>query len=229
MSRPGEPGEPGGQRPGPGASLPSGLDAPAASLVVPGGRRHRGVHGRWLLLGVVSIAAITAVLFALITPGAAPTPRREHRPASEFQLPELQDPTQTISFSDLRGRAIVLNFWASWCVPCRREARTLEQASRAFAGQVTFLGVDHQDGSTTALDFINEFHVSYPSGYDPDGNVAPRFGLIGLPSTLFISPDGEILGQVTGAIDPTRLRVGMGWLIASTRHAPASAAVRHRR
>jgi len=82
---------------------------------------------------------------------------------------------------------------------------------------VVFLGIDHQDGTVPAIDFLHEFHITYLSGYDPEGVVAPRYGLIGLPSTLFIDPHGKIVERVTGPIDAARLRAGIDHLLAVSR------------
>lgn len=179
---------------------------------------RRSLFLRRIAPAILILAAIGAAVVWFVNFGAAPTLTREHRSAPDFQLPELQDGTRNVSLDRLRGHAVVLNFWASWCVPCRREARTLEAASRAFGSRVAFLGVDHQDGIDSARAFIQEFHISYLSGYDAAGDTAPRFGLIGLPSTVFVSPTGQILGHLTGPIDSQRLRTGIGWLLAATRN-----------
>lgn len=213
MSRPhsssGEPTEPkaeGGPSPG-SETVGASVDDP----------RHRGARRwRWLTPGILALAT-TAVVVALIAPGAPPATLPERRRAPGFLLPELQDLTQTVSLSPLAGRPLVLNFWASWCAPCRREAGTLEHAHQAFGNRVVFLGIDHQDGTVPAIDFLHEFHITYPSGYDPEGVVAPRFGLIGLPSTLFIDPHGQILERVTGPVDALRLRAAIEHLLAASR------------
>jgi len=181
----------------------------------PSSRDRRRPRSRWLLLLPLGAVVPVTLAVALITPPAETVPVREQRPAPGFSLPELQDPTLTLSGSVIHGRPAVLNFWASWCAPCRREAAILEQADRTFGDQVTFLGIDHQDGTIPALEFLRRFHITYRSGYDPDGNVAPEFGLVGLPSTVFVRPDGEIIAQVSGPIDAHQLQVGIHWLLSA--------------
>jgi cytochrome c biogenesis protein CcmG/thiol:disulfide interchange protein DsbE len=94
----------------------------------------------------------------------------------------------------LRGYPIVANVWASWCVPCREEFKTLQQLSARYGKKVAFLGINSQDGNDTASTFLKEAPVPYPSYTDPDGKVADSLGpAFGLPDTAFYDRQGNLL------------------------------------
>ena len=164
------------------------------------GRRRRR-RWRWLLAGLAAAVAVVAV--GVLAP-------RGERPEStsgqvlRFTLPRLDDPSRTVSLEP-GGRPVVVNFWASWCVPCRREMPALEAVSSRLAGRVSFLGVNHQDGRRAALELVAETGISYPSGYDPDGRVARELGLFGMPTTFFVDGEGRIVGQRTGELSRAEL------------------------
>lgn len=109
-----------------------------------------------------------------------------------------------VSLEDFRGKAVFLNFWASWCPPCRAEARDLEAAWQRFKDQdIVFLGVDIQDSEEAALAFIGEFNITYPNGRDASGKIAIDYGVWGIPETFFIDPDGRITYKHVGSLGPT--------------------------
>jgi len=102
------------------------------------------------------------------------------------------------------GRPVLLNFWASWCVPCRREMPVLDAASRRFPG-VYFLGVAVEDDPVAALAFIREVAVSYPLAIDEKDVMLAMYPILGLPTTFLISPRGEIVSQLTGELSAGRI------------------------
>ena len=127
-----------------------------------------------------------------------------NRPAPDFTLKTFEG--TTISLADLRGKPVVINFWASWCPPCRVEAPLLERTWRAYKGRgVAFIGVDLQDRLEDALRYIREFDVTYPNGPDPTGEISINYGVSGLPVTFFVSKKGEILRRWVGAIEQEML------------------------
>jgi cytochrome c biogenesis protein CcmG, thiol:disulfide interchange protein DsbE len=115
-----------------------------------------------------------------------------------------------VSLAQLRGTPVVLNFWASWCDPCRAEAPVLQRAwSRERARGVLFLGLNMQDITDDAHAFARAANVSYPSLRDPSNGVAHRWGVTGLPETFFLSAQGRVVGHVVGAVSPAQLAAGI--------------------
>ena len=137
-------------------------------------------------------------------------------PAPEFSLPSLTDEKATIALSDFDGVPVVVNFWASWCVPCRREMPALEAVHQQFAGRVAFVGVNHQDQRDDALELIAETGTSYPSVHDPTGEVAVAYELFGMPTTVFITADRRIAGRHTGELTEADLRSALDELTSAT-------------
>lgn len=108
---------------------------------------------------------------------------------------------ETISLADLEGQGIVLNFWASWCEPCRVEADLLEQTWRAEKDNgIIFLGLDYLDQEHAALEYLAEFDITYPNGPDLQSTLARRYGIKGVPETFFIDPEGRIAGHKIGPV-----------------------------
>jgi cytochrome c biogenesis protein CcmG/thiol:disulfide interchange protein DsbE len=142
-------------------------------------------------------------------------------PAPSFDLPVLQrgDAADTrvaasladgrLSLRELRGTPVVLNFWASWCVPCREETPELQRFWRAERERGTLvLGLDMQDLTDDARDFIRDHSMTYPVIRDRGNDVARAYGTTGIPETFFLSPRGRIVGHVVGVVTPRQLREG---------------------
>ncbi len=144
---------------------------------------------------------------------------RVDKPAPEFTL-DLMDGDQLL-LSDLSGRPIVLNFWASWCAPCRDEAGALERTWRRYEDRgVVFVGIDIQDSEADARAYLEEFDVSYPNGRDVSGKIAIDYGVVGLPVTYLVNMDGLIERRWVGAIPETRL---LDWTESLVQGQPLSA------
>ncbi|MFN8465424.1 MAG: TlpA disulfide reductase family protein [Caldilineaceae bacterium] len=108
---------------------------------------------------------------------------------------------QKISSTDLLGKGVVLNFWASWCDPCRDEAAMLEQTwQREKGNDIVFIGLDYLDQEPAAKAYMAEFGITYPSGPDLQSAAARRYGIKGVPETFFINPQGSITDIVIGPI-----------------------------
>ena len=106
-----------------------------------------------------------------------------------------------ITSEELRGRAVFLNFWASWCVPCRAEAKDLEAAWQRIKGKnLVFVGVALQDTDKDSRAFLQEFNVTYPNGRDAGGKIGVNFGVWGVPESFFIDPQGRITYKHVGGI-----------------------------
>lgn len=115
-----------------------------------------------------------------------------------------------LSLRELRGQRVVLNFWASWCPPCRQEAPLLERTWRAARRQgVLFVGLDMQDITQDARDFMREFRIDYLNIRDPSNPIALRYGVTGLPETYFITPSGRVVSHVIGVSTANDLRAGI--------------------
>ena len=115
-----------------------------------------------------------------------------------------------VSLTELRGTPVVLNFWASWCGPCRVEAPVLERGWRRAQRQgVLFLGLDMQDVTGDAREFLREFDVSYLNVREAGKDTSRRYGATGLPETYFISARGQVVGHVIGALSTAQLRAGI--------------------
>jgi len=165
-----------------------------------GGRRNRP---RWRLVAVV-VAPL--LLFALLlASGLGRDPRElpselEGDPAPAFSLPRLDD-EGTIDLSDLDGQVVVLNFWASWCVPCREEHPALAAAWGRYRERgVVFVGVVFEDDPESALVFAEELGSDWPLATDPSSRTAIAYGVYGIPETFVIAPDGSISAKTTGAV-----------------------------
>ena len=128
-----------------------------------------------------------------------------NRPAPDFSLTTFEGTTISMA-EDLQGKPIVINFWASWCPPCRVEAPLIERTWRAYKNRgLIFLGVNIQDRKEDALNYIREFDVTYPNGPDPNGEISIDYGVSGLPVTFFISRKGKVVRRWVGAIEKSVL------------------------
>jgi thiol-disulfide isomerase/thioredoxin len=110
---------------------------------------------------------------------------------------------------DLRGRPLVLNVWASWCVPCRKEMPAFQSVYQRARGVVGFLGVDYLDEVDAARRLAADTGVTYPLAADPKGSEVAKFGVTALPTTLFLSADGVLRGRRFGELDADRLRAAI--------------------
>lgn len=118
--------------------------------------------------------------------------------APSFEL-ELLGGGGTLTDEDLRGKPVVVNFWASWCIPCREEAPMLERVWKEYRDDgVVFLGVNIKDAESDALEFVRTFGITYPNVRDLDQRLTRGFGIKGLPETFFIDHRWTFLGAISG-------------------------------
>jgi cytochrome c biogenesis protein CcmG, thiol:disulfide interchange protein DsbE len=155
-------------------------------------------------LAIVAVAGV--LLFAKSNEPAlvrAPSVDVEPRPAPDFELKLYSG--ETVRLSDFKGdKPVVINFWASWCPPCREEAPALAEAAARFEGEVVFLGIVINDSQAAAEAFMDEFGITYGNGPD-DSNIARAYRLTGIPETFWIDKKGRIVAHWIGAIDEDRL------------------------
>jgi len=123
--------------------------------------------------------------------------RGEMPPAPSVALPAFDG--RKVSLEDFRGHPVILNFWASWCVPCGEEAPILEAIWGEFRARgVIVVGVNTQDLETPARRFLTQHGITYLNVRDPDGHISHLFGTTGVPETFFIGRDGRIRGKFPG-------------------------------
>lgn len=153
------------------------------------------------LVAWLAVAALLALLvYGLTTQRlqAGITPKPDTL-APDFQLTTFDG--QPIHLESYRGKVVVVNFWASWCVPCRDEQPVLESLWKRYQGRdVVFLGINIQDDRHDGLAFLRQFGVSYPNAPDPTGAVAINYGVVGVPETYVISRQGTIARKLVGPV-----------------------------
>ena len=153
----------------------------------------------WMILPAVLFVALLG--FAVRNQGTTPVPGDR---APDFDAPILTGPvldrSASLSLDDLRGRPVVLNFWASWCAPCEDEAPILRKAYREYGDRISFVGVDIRDARSDALAFIEDHGLDYVHVRDEDLEVYDDFGLTGQPETFFLDQDGMIIEHVNGPL-----------------------------
>ena len=116
---------------------------------------------------------------------------------SDFQITTLDG--RELRLSDLRGSIVMVDFWSSWCPPCRAEASVLAEAYERWSEiGVEFVGISIWDNEEDVIDFINIHNITYPNGIDNDGSIAVEFGVKGIPEKFFVNPQGEIVRKVNG-------------------------------
>jgi cytochrome c biogenesis protein CcmG/thiol:disulfide interchange protein DsbE len=158
----------------------------------------------WIRLALA--ISIVGVAIGLLAFGFTRDARYIHSPliatqASSFALTLFDG--KEIRLEDFRGEAVVLNFWASWCIPCRAEAVALENAWLKYRDRkVVFIGVNIQDKEDDARAFMREFGITYLNGTDPSGKIAIDYGVWGIPETFFIDPQGRITHKHAGELPP---------------------------
>lgn len=123
----------------------------------------------------------------------------------------------TVNLAQLRGKVVLLDFWASWCGPCRIEAPTLAQVYQEYREKdVEFIGIDIWDRRQDALNHIERFGVPYPNGIDSSGTIAIDYGVKGIPEKIFISREGTVAKKFVGPISAQALRTVLDELLGAS-------------
>ncbi len=171
---------------------------------------------------VVLILAVTLLGTAWIVQSReeaniAPVDGLAEAPMAGYAAPEftLTSATgETVSLSDFRGKPVVLNFWATWCPPCRAEIPFFESVGQQYADQVVVLGINDGESLTTINAFMTEFDMTYPVLLDSESRVTIQYRVMALPSTIFIDSDGIIQevfpGIVNQAVLESRIEALLG-------------------
>ena len=186
------------------------------SRIIQNSRRWTAVMLTAFFLGSVWIW-VSAVPLNDTTGGLIPSPR-EGFPAPDFTLDTLEGSQMTLS--DLRGKVVIVNLWASWCPPCRAEMPAIEQIyqeNNAQGLEVLAINTTYQDSESTAADFAQEFGLTFPILLDRDGSVSKRYQLLALPTTYFIDRRGIIRAVVPGGpMSETLIESKISDLLAET-------------
>ncbi len=186
-----------------GAEQESGDPAVPVALF-PIRRRRRLLRVMTAVVTVAVVGLATVLAQGLDITQTADSPLLG-KPAPPFSLASL-DGDASVSSEQFAGHIVVVNFWASWCVPCRKEAPILESFWERWASQgVVLVGILYGDTPTNGRDFRDEFGLTYPQADDRDGRTSIDYGVRGVPETFVISPGGLVMARIIGAVGPTTL------------------------
>jgi len=138
-------------------------------------------------------------------------------PAPDFTLAVLSaHPAPVLHLASFRGKPVVVNFWASWCDPCKHEAHLLEATWQHARSQgIVFIGVDYEDTQSDGLNFLQTYGITYANVVDSSGATAINYGVTGVPETVFIDRHGVIVHKVTGELSEQTLQDNLAMLSRS--------------
>jgi cytochrome c biogenesis protein CcmG, thiol:disulfide interchange protein DsbE len=179
----------------------------------PGGRIKLGV-----VLTGVAVVLLAFVAVGVLTGSGSARPATP-RPARPFALARLGDPGRQVTLRTAAGRPVIINFFASWCIPCRRETPLLAGFYRSHHGRVLVIGVDANDQRRAALAFLRAHAVGYPVGFDASASVAISYGVAALPQTFFLNARHQIVRHILGAVTARELN---SWAASLARQSGAS-------
>jgi cytochrome c biogenesis protein CcmG/thiol:disulfide interchange protein DsbE len=168
------------------------------------------------VIAVVAVLAFVGLLsFGLLSKGSSRIGVGDAAPTSSLRLLEGGGGG---SLADHRGRWVLVNFWASWCIPCREEAPALEEFQQRHGGaDFTVLGIDTGDVSGDGRAFARRFGLSYPQLHDGDGDAARDFGTTGVPENYLVDPRGKVRLVVVGPIGTEALEGEVAPLLSGGR------------
>ena len=165
-----------------------------------------------LSVGLLALLGSQLLVPAQNQANAGSSPLIGH-PAPDFTLLVLgphAGSASTIRLASLKGKPILLNFWASWCVPCQQEAPLLQKTWQSVQRQgITFLGIDFQDARSDGLNFLHTYGITYPNVADDTGSTAINYGVTGVPETFFIDRHGVIISKVIGELTEQSMQTNL--------------------
>lgn len=164
------------------------------------------------LLIVLLVARLAA---ASSLAGAAPATSLVGHAAPDFTLTVWNGAAgKTVHLADLKGKVVLVNFYASWCADCTEEVPLLQQFWQQYqSGNVVFLGIAYQDTQANSLSFLKQYSVSYPCGPDIGGTAGTDYGVTGVPETVLIDTHGVVVKHFTGAVDDRTVRTALDTLL----------------
>ena len=163
---------------------------------------------RWIITFVLILLLGSAWLWWSRVPVDAEETVREPEPAVGHPAPDFVLTTlagEPFTLSDLDGTPVVLNFWATWCGPCRNELPALQDAAERYDGRIRFVGVDQGEEAEVVQSFVDEFGLTFPIPMDHEGAVGQRYNVRGLPTTFFIDSNGLIRSIWSGEMNAITL------------------------
>ena len=171
----------------------------------PAPRRRR--WGWWLVAGVVLVVAAVGVAISTDDNlGKVPGTIKLTGEAKTFTLEDVRAGRPPVSLEALRGKPVVLNFFASWCGPCIREMPALQAMSERYRGRVHFVGITFNDRRDAAKGVLDRSGVSYPAAFDGSSDLAVDYAVRVMPTTFFIGSDGNLIERRDGEISEFQLR-----------------------
>ena len=179
---------------------------------------------KWALL--LSAVLVIGLFVGMLAKGFGRNPREvpfgmKGKPAPAFTLQDLQT-GETVSLESLAGKPVVINFWATWCGPCKLEHPNLEWAARNYGKDVHFLGMIFEDTPENARKFLAQYAANYRHLVDPHSLTAVKYGAAGVPETYFITRDGLIHDKYQGPIPRDVLNAHIRTLLADAAPPPGS-------
>jgi cytochrome c biogenesis protein CcmG/thiol:disulfide interchange protein DsbE len=144
----------------------------------------------------LAILVVIGALIAIVVLSGTSNRSETGRPAPQLPTGVLVPPQVTLA--SLRGEPAAINFWASWCAPCRKEAPDLDRVARLLRGRARLVGVNWEDGTSAARSYVDQYHLTFPSLIDPDGVAGNAYGLRGLPTTFILDSQGKITDVLQG-------------------------------
>jgi cytochrome c biogenesis protein CcmG, thiol:disulfide interchange protein DsbE len=163
--------------------------------------RHKVIS---VIVALCVAGSLAGIALAGQGPGAATSVA-----APTFSLPVLGHSGQKVTLTDYSGKPLIVNFFASWCSPCKTETPLLAKFYRSEQGKVALVGLDENDVLGSAVSFTRADDVRYPVGWDPRITAASAYGVNGLPQTFFLNAEHRIVDRVFGAVTETALRKGI--------------------
>lgn len=195
--------------------MPESVEIAPDQKPVPKKKSRRRMFIVWGVC-LLNLGLLTFLLIQLLTPASsksASNPLLNHS-APDFSLATLrpQASKSILSLTDFKGKPVVLNFWASWCNPCKQEAPLLESSWKQMQAQgkdAVFVGIDFEEARDAATGFVEQYKITYPIVLDTSGSAAAKYYITSLPDTIFINRNGTVVNKVTQQLTAPLLSSGL--------------------
>jgi cytochrome c biogenesis protein CcmG/thiol:disulfide interchange protein DsbE len=202
-------------QPAQSAAAPETPAAPAAPGPASGAPTY---NPKRFMAGAITVLGVLAIMVYVMAKGFGTDPHEvpfmlSGKPAPSFTVTRM-DNGQPLSLSQFKGMPVVVNFWATWCGPCKLEHPVLEWAAKKYQGKVAFVGMVFEDTENNTRTYLNQHNYwTINQLYDPKSTVAVDYGVAGVPETYFITRDGVILGKYANPIDPDTLELKLAEIL----------------